>query len=266
MKKILVVLIIFLILASIPLTVYLVKRRQELRKMAAPATTLSLSPSSITRNVGETFSLDVVVDTGENTISAAEIYVIFDSSKLEGQSILAGNFLPVVLVNGNISGGLASMTLGSQPNEPKQGRGTLTSITFRAVAATEGIPIEIRFGANTQVAGIEEQGNVLTGTTLASVTILAAGPTLTPTPPTGPTVTPSPTPTSPPGATPTPTTAPTVTPTPPLGGEPSTPTPTPTPSSETGLPETSILTPTILGLVSGFLFLLSGLMLRWLLA
>lgn len=260
MKKILVVLIILLILVSIPLTVYLVKQRQEIRKKAAPATTLALSPANVTRNVGETFSLDLVVNTAENAISAAELYVIFDSNKLEGQSIMAGSFLPVVLVNGNISGGLASITLGSQPNEPKQGTGILATIAFKALALTEGTSTEVQFAANTQVAGIGEQGNVLTGTTPASITILAAEPTPTPTPTPGPTVTPTPTP--PPGTTPTPTPTPTpgptATPTPSptptsgVGGQ-TTPTPTPTPISKTELPEAGIISPTFLLLLLSLL-------------
>lgn len=236
MKKILILGTLVLLLVSVPLGVYLVSQRQELRKKAVPATTLSLFPSTLSKDPNETFILEVKIDTGENQVTAAELHLNFDPNKLEGQSISEGTFLPVRLVPGNINqtAGKASITLGSQPAEPKRGQGTLAFITFK----TKAVPgtTQVSFDSTTQVAGIEEAGNVLTGTSPASITI--AGGT-TPTPTQTPTATP--TPTIGPTATPTPKT----TPTPGVGGPQPTATPTPKPTTQPGVTLTPTPTPSL---------------------
>jgi len=227
MKKILIIIGILLILASIPVTLLLIKQRQELRKGAIPATALSLSPSSITKEINQIFTLEIKVDTGENQVSAAELYITFDPNKLEGQQISVGTFLPNVLVLGSVNqiSGIASITLGSSPTEPKQGAGTVAIVSFKTLSATG--TTQVSFGTNTQIAGVGETGNVLVGTAPSMVTISGG-------------VSPSPTPT--PTPTPTPSLTPTPTPSPTPGVSPS---PTPTPSPGTGGPTTSITDTTI---------------------
>jgi len=158
-----------------------VEKPQEIRTKAAPATTLSFSPSTVMTGINETFTLEIRVDTGENKISAAEIYVSFDPTKLECQQISAGTFLPVVLISGTIdsTNGIASITLGSSPTEPKQGTGTLAIMSFKALNSGD---TNVSFGLNTQVAAIEETGNVLTETTPSTISISSQQtPTITPT-------------------------------------------------------------------------------------
>lgn len=243
MKKVLLFAGLVLLLVSIPLGVFLVSQRQGLPGKAVPATTLSLYPATVTKEINQTFILEVKIDTGENQTTAAELHLNFDPNKLEGQSISVGTFLPVVLVTGNINQatGKASITLGSQPAEPKRGQGTLAFITFK----TKAVPgtTQVSFDPTTQVAGVGEAGNVLTGTSPASITI--AGGNITPTPTQGPTATPtirpSVTPTIGPTATPTPRI--TTTPTPTSGGV-GGPQPTATPTPKPTTSPTTTLTPT----------------------
>lgn len=211
-RTILTIIVAFALLTGIPVSVFLVQQRQELRKRAVPATTVAITPPALTKKKGDTFTVSVTVNTGDNTVSAAQLVVTFDSTKLKANAITAGSFLPIILVPGAISGSSASITVGSQTTTPQQGEGTLATVTFEALAdsGTTGIS----FGSETRVAGIGEQGNVLIGKTPGNVTLQSgASPSPTPTPPSGGT----PTPTPPPGSTPTPT---------PLDG--GTPTPTPT--------------------------------------
>lgn len=211
MKKYLPVIILtLLITVAIFLTVYLVRQRQEVRKKAAPATALSLSPGTISVNEGETFNLDVVMDTGENRVSAAEIHLSFDEELLQTESITPGSFLPSVLLPGSFGPGVASIILDfgvpSEGAEPGvKGSGLLATFTFKALAASA--QTQVSFDSSTQVAGIGETGDVLVRTAPATVTVLgAAAPTSTPTPSTG-VSTPTPTSTSGPSSTPTPTVA-----------------------------------------------------------
>lgn len=261
MKKILLFAGLVLLLVSIPLGVFLVSQRQGLPGKAVPATTLSLYPTAVTKETNQIFILEVKINTGENQVTAAELHLSFDSSKLEGQSISEGTFLPVKLVPGSINQatGKASITLGSQPAEPKRGQGTLAFITFK----TKTVPgtTQVSFDSTTQVAGVGEAGNVLTGTSPASITI--AGGNITPTPTQGPTATPtirpSVTPTVSPTATPTSGGVgglqPTATPTPKPTTSPTTSLiPTPTPS----LPVTGVFETTLTLAAVGLLLLILG--------
>lgn len=178
-----VTLVIALLAVAIPATVYLTKQRQEVRQQAAPATVLTFSPSAITKRPGETFAVDVMVDTGSNTISAAKILVDFDTTKLDATAIVPSDFLPVILSSGRTTNSTASITLGSSPTEPKKGTGRLAEITFKAKGPTGST--QITFDNATEVAGISEQTNVLSGKGAAQVTIttsLTQAPHVTPTP------------------------------------------------------------------------------------
>ncbi|MCL5095915.1 MAG: Ig-like domain-containing protein [Patescibacteria group bacterium] len=236
-KKITIVIVLVLIFVLIPLTVYLVKKRQELRSRAAPATVLSVSPAVVTKKVGDTFQINVQVTTGDNQVVGTDLYLSFNSLVLEALTIVPGGFLdnPQELkktINnqtGKIIYSLASFTA-------KQGTGNLASINF--TAKDKGTS-SFAFDSGTSIAGIGET-EALQNTLPGSITITASGasptpnpaPSPSPTPTPGATATPTPTPTGSarPGATPTiPPTA-TSSPTPGGQGGPANPTPTPTPS------------------------------------
>ena len=179
MKKILLIIVFLLILAAIPLTILLVKQRQEIRQKAVPATTLYLDPATITTQPNDTFTVNVMIRTGENLVTAAELHFSFNSTYLEAQSIQNGSFLENVLVPGTVDSGTASITLGSSPTEPKQTVGdvpaVLAVLTFKALAETGSLnppSTAIEFLNTTQVAAVGEgANNVLIGTQRADVTI-----------------------------------------------------------------------------------------------
>ncbi|MBI3576599.1 hypothetical protein HY086_00995 [Candidatus Gottesmanbacteria bacterium] len=159
-----------------------VKKPQELRRKAAPASTVSLTPAAPSVQRGATLTLDVMVDTGENLISAADLVVTFDKDKLKAQSIAGGDFLANVLVAGSVTDTQAKITLGSPPTSPHKGKGKLALIIFQAKG--EG-STQVRIDDATQIAGIGEAGNVVVGKIPATVTISGGGggsqPTPTPT-------------------------------------------------------------------------------------
>lgn len=216
-KKILSIFFLLLLLAAIPVTTYLVFRQQELRSRATPATTLAFDPPSIDKTVGDTFTINVTINTGTNSVTGAELHIQYDTSKLKAVNIRAADnaFLPITLVDGTVGNGLALITLGSQPTLPKTGTGVLATVTFQALAPTAGAKTLISFTGETRVAGLTggtiEASNVLATQPAPASVGISAQTTPTPTPSSTPTPsaarspTPSPTRGAGGGATPTPT-------------------------------------------------------------
>lgn len=173
-KKVLVgILILVILLVGIGAGVFLVRQRQELRKDAAPATTLSFQPSQGSFKVGETFSLAVAVDTAQNTATAADLRITFDPKKLILTEFKPGTFLPVPLQAPKVdnSQGVATAIFGAQPGNLPQGKGGLGTLVFQS---REAGATSVTFSPQTEITGKDETTNVLVGRDLAALTILAA--------------------------------------------------------------------------------------------
>lgn len=193
MKKIVFIIVGIIILLAIPATVFLSMRTQELRKKAAPATSLTLSPSTVAKKVGEEFTLEAKINTAENQVVATEIDLIFDPTKLEAISITNGAKFPNILSSGAVGSGTASITVGAaNTTSPITGTGTAAIIKFKALAATTA-PISVKFAPETFVGALgESTTNVLVSSVPSTVTITnPAGTTTQSTP--SPTAIPTPT-------------------------------------------------------------------------
>lgn len=209
MKRIVLIIVFISILIGIPVTVFLVSKNQEIRQRAAPATTLTLTPSSATKQVGDEFVLDVSMNTATNQVVAVQVSLSFDPTKLEAEWIHNGTMFPNIISSGVIGNGSASIALGAaNTTTPITGTGVAASVKFKALAATTA-PISVKFSADTFVGALGEGStNVLTSTVPSTITITTGtAPTLTPTPTTGgsSTITPTATPTGGAGTTLTPT-------------------------------------------------------------
>jgi large repetitive protein len=175
MKKILLFVVVGITLLAIPATIFLVGQNQELRKRAAPATTIAFSPSNTTAKQGETFTLEAKVDTADNQIMGAEINVTFDPAALEAVTITNGSFAPTILTSGVVEGGTASITVGAANQAtPIKGQGVVAVLKMKALKASP-TAISVRFSSDTFLSALGEgTKNVLIGSTPASVTILNA--------------------------------------------------------------------------------------------
>lgn len=201
-KKAFLVGFIILLLVAIPATLFLVQKQQELRTRAEPATTIAFDPTTTTVGVNDTFTVNVAINTGANSVSTAEIHLTFDPAKLEATRIVAGSFMPHAIVEStpdNTAGRafIAVDTLGAGAGNTdvpftKQSSGPqpVAVITFRAKAETGTTGTQVGFGQETkafgETSGTLEPTSVITTSSLsntARVTIGAAG--LTPTPTTG---------------------------------------------------------------------------------
>jgi large repetitive protein len=196
MKKVVLFIISGILLLGIPATVYIVGKNAELRKRAAPATTLSLIPSQGSKRVNETFSLDVKIDTGDNQVATIQLQIVFDPTKFQAINITNGALAPTIRVSGKVdTSGVATITVGaSDTTHPITGIGSIAVITLKAIS-TSATPATIQFSPAPDTfinAFGEGENNVLVGSSGASITILnadgstAINDTETPTPtPTG---------------------------------------------------------------------------------
>jgi len=236
LKIILAIISVIVLVGGVIAGVILVRQRQLLTKQAAPATSLTLVSSNSSPAVGDTFSVNVNIDTGVNTVIGTELYITFDQNKLQLDSFSLGSFF----VNPNIQTQNIDNAIGNATyilflptgTIPLSGQGVVVSLNMQAVA---GGVASIGLSPDTLVAAIggDVGTNVLENTNPTSVTVVSSQPVSSPTP----------TPTSGAGFSPSATVAPTLTsiptpiPTSPGTGGVSTPTPTvssPTPTSTAG--------------------------------
>jgi hypothetical protein len=168
---------------------------------SAPAS-IEFNPTNKSVNPGDTFTLGISLNTGDDTVTATELHLSYDP-ELQVESFNKSDYLPVILNVASFGNGKATLVLGCDPTVPRKGSGIIATISFKAL--TVGSP-SVRFDQETQVAALGKDSNALLQlpapaqiTILRSATInpfLSPNPTTTatPTPTTGanlPTNTPS---------------------------------------------------------------------------
>lgn len=239
-RKILLLGFIFVLLVAIPLTVYILQKQQELRSRAAPATKIYFAEAGKTtpplttlrKNVGDTFDLDIVVDPGtnQNQVSFIKLNITYNGAWLEvvdSKLVINEVVFPAILEAPSYTSGNTSATISVGPDPVKVIKTTtkVGTITFKTRSGTGDPKITLAF-TGSQVLSIastdEPSENVLANPIPLELSITPA--TVTPT--AGPTATPTPrpsaAPTAPPAAgapagptaTPSATVAPTITATP----------------------------------------------------
>ncbi len=227
-KKLLLLGFVLILLVAIPLTLFLLQKQQETRSRAQKSTNLSFSPSSsqsspLQKAVGDTFSLDVMVNPGQNIVSFVKLEVQYDADKIATDSSNAfqpnSAAFPTILEGPIYSPGKIQVTLsvGSDPTKAIQSITKAATFNFKAIGPTAaGTPTLITYGAQTQVLSIgstdQASEDVLSSATPATVVITGSGSggTPTPTPETGTTPVPTSTGTPPPPVTQVPAAQPTV--------------------------------------------------------
>ena len=216
-----------LLLVGIVVGIYLVRQQQDIREKAAPATSLSFTPSQDTMRVGETRTITVDIDTGPNVVGAIKLNMVYDPAYVRVDNFTRGTFFQTSIQNPAINSGRLSMVAGGQVGNFPTGSGQVATIVVTALQAGSTV---ISFdSAQTEVSGTggDRQTNVIRSGGLGSSSLTiqsAAAPTVTPTPTNAPNATSTPTPSN--VVTPTPTTG--------IGGGSNNPTSTPTPTRAPG--------------------------------
>ncbi len=170
-------LLLFLLLSvSLPFRNALFKTLFPKPVSKAAGVDFTINPQQVTVAPGGTFTVNVDMNTNNFLVSAAEVHLTFDPTKISVQSLQLGTMLPVALVPATIANGEVSFTVGAQPTTPATGSGTLATITFQAVSASTST---VSFANTTQVAAIGQTGNMVGVLTPSQVTVAA---TVNPTP------------------------------------------------------------------------------------
>ncbi len=175
MKKVFLYIGIGIALLAVPITVYVVGQNSDLRKKAAPASTLAFSPSASSVKVGETFSLAVKLDTADNQVGLVQLRIVYDPAYLVAEDITNDLFAPSIRVSKKIDAtGKASITVGAKDStHPINGSGTIAIVTMKAIKAS-ATPILVKFTPSPDTVANalnEESEDVLIGRSPASITI-----------------------------------------------------------------------------------------------
>jgi len=96
------------------------------------AATLDFDPTTATTTVGQTFQIKVNINAGSEQVTGSDIYITYDASVLEAQSVSAGSFFPTV-TNNITSGRVYIAAMVDDPASPKTGSGTLATVSFKGL-------------------------------------------------------------------------------------------------------------------------------------
>ena len=97
------------------------------------AGTLDFDPSSTEVGVDQTFTIDVNIDAGTDQIASTDIYIDFDETLIDLETVTDGDYFPDIS-NQPLMGRLYIAGLMENPGEYKEGTGNVAKITFRAIA------------------------------------------------------------------------------------------------------------------------------------
>ena len=256
---------IFLIIGTVG-GLYLVKQRQNVREKAAPATTITFQPVITEAEIGETINLDILVNTGENSLATVRLDIDYDQSVLQATSLTFSSFLPTILRPINISQpGKITGSAGVATGTLISGTGQKVASLSLKVSSAAPSGTTISFASNTiaSSATLEDTSkNLIIRTNPVKIMITTPSePTPIPTvEPTAAPAEPTAAPTEPTAAPTEPTAAPTTIPTASTGETNSTTISTPTPTTQP-IPVSGNIIPTFFILVVGSLSLFSFLLL-----
>jgi hypothetical protein len=202
---------VIIIIALVALILYIRPIIDLMRSKAGPGPSLSVTPSSLTVQTGQSVAVDVMLDTTGLNVDGVDIVslrfnpsvlqVVDDNAGVAGVQATPGGLFPNTLVNSadNTTGIFMFSQLaagGTQYN----GSGKLVTLNFKSIAAgTSPITIDFVPGKtdDSNVAGAGVDALLL----VANATVAVADPVPTPVP----TPTPEPTPAPAPSPSPTPT-------------------------------------------------------------
>ena len=193
--------------------------------------TIQISPGSKTVSVGETFSVQVQVDTGSYDVDSAQAYVNFDPALLQVQNMTGGSTLPQLYKAWDNGAGTLGYSAALLSGSPATGVFTLVTIEFLAVGGTPGTELPFNT-SHPRISKLKDgTSDIPSDKVPGTVIVQAPGETATSTPTYTPTSTYTPGPTATPSSTYTPTATYTTGPTPTPSNTPTrtlTPSPSPT--------------------------------------
>jgi len=196
-RKIIIIGTTLIFLLGLAASVFLVRQKQEIRKKAAPATTIYFEPSTQTIPLGEKVSFKVFVNTGVNNLYSVILEIKFDETIFDPWSLTFSPSLPdelrppEYLDGGTFIGSAGTGFSGGVANPPLSGIQEIATIQLTAKSPSAGS--QISFGSQTAAytgSGEDIGVNLVADSVPATVVITGGEPTPTPI---EPTATPTPT-------------------------------------------------------------------------
>jgi len=101
--------------------------------LVVSAASFSFDKNAYTVAVDATVQVQVNIDTGEEEVNGADLYINYDSAFLSVESITAGSFFPTVTNDTSIPGRIYIAGLVDDSASAKKGMGVLATITFKGI-------------------------------------------------------------------------------------------------------------------------------------
>jgi len=147
---------LILLLIAIPVTLYFVKKQEEVRSRATSATKLYFTPSSInTQSSCQSFNVDVMVDPGTNLVSIVNLYVTYDPTVLSVSQITPSDVFKTVQRAASISSGKADIEIDAVAGDITKAVSSVTKVVTITFVPKGTGNAQIAFdGTKTQVYSV----------------------------------------------------------------------------------------------------------------
>jgi Mg-chelatase subunit ChlD len=174
-----------MVLIILPITLFFAKQKQTGSSNAEKSVLLSYA-ASVSQNspalqipAGSTFSLDVYVDPGDNSVSLVKVAMDYDPSKFQ----VVGGFIPNTtafpqVIEGPIGGNgeiTATLSIGSNLSNAIKTKTKLGTIELKALDTDPTSPSTISFGSSSQALSVSSNSsyeeNVLANATPITIQI-----------------------------------------------------------------------------------------------
>ncbi len=174
MKKNLIFILVGILLVVLIGVFYLLARTGKIKPFASVLVpTLSLSPSSGTHTLGQTFEVNILLDTAGKTVDGVDIYYLnYNPKALEvqdadsaiaGVQIRQGTLFPTYVGNtvDTANGRISISGIVSPGSTGFSGAGTFATVVFKVLAAapTSAVTIDYTSGSTTD-SNIVEHGTI----------------------------------------------------------------------------------------------------------
>lgn len=179
-KAIIFAILLVVLLFGTVATLYLSSKEQDIRGRASyVGPKLSMVPSVIETNTNAESSIGVILNTNDDTVSAAEIHLSYNPQVLEIISFSANESMPVILSPEKHSNGESIVIIGVKPEKPLKGTKTIGTFKIKRLSKQD---TEIKLDKSL-VASIGKNTNSLTsstGTNIKALTTIDSELTTTP--------------------------------------------------------------------------------------
>jgi hypothetical protein len=155
----------------------LVNQNQDFREKAAPATQLSITPSSQTKNINNSFTLTVVANTGENKVIGADLVISYDKDAFEILSVSKGSGISSFenVINSKIDASTGKITYSiytlNSTNAVSGNNIEMLTINAKVSNSAQSGTYNFTFGNQTVLAGSGESQNVVVSSQQATVIV-----------------------------------------------------------------------------------------------